>query len=65
MLKGCLAVISVVAVIVLGSGHGSPAGTTCRYFVAKSQPQQKPVHRFCFANSDDRLRSISVYLAKA
>ncbi len=117
MLKGCLAVIGVVAVIVVGivvyfavratsaisaasvdgaalatvhvgqtrdhvdqvlgkdgsgdatvfaSGHKTPPGTTCRYFIAKAQrdSQHLPVHRLCFSNSSNRLTSAVVYEVK-
>ena len=48
---------------VFGSGHKTPLHTTCRYFVSDAQRHldKLPVHRLCFANADDRLKSISVY----
>ena len=47
----------------LGAGHTAPAGTTCRYFVVKSDQKLEhvPVHRLCFSNATSRLTSITVY----
>ncbi len=46
-----------------GTGHPEPAGTTCRYFIAKSQihVDRLPIHRLCFSKATDRVRSITVY----
>ncbi len=49
---------------VFGSGHPRPAGTTCRYFIAKNDRNRThlPVHRLCFSNGGaNRLASIRVY----
>jgi hypothetical protein len=52
---------------VFGSGHPRPAGTTCRYFIAKNERHLKhlPVHRLCFSDSgSNRVASIVVYEVK-
>ena len=48
---------------VFGAGHKPPAGTTCRYFVIKSEQHLNhvPVHRLCFSATTSRLTSVTVY----
>jgi hypothetical protein len=51
---------------VFGSGHKTPPGATCRYFIAKAQRNRNhlPVHRLCFSNKTSRLTSAIVYEVK-